>query len=305
MSMSRKYGREHRNGSALASMGLAVALFSAWSVGEAKSSELRDLLPESIQKSNVIKSGAMFAFPPTVMPGEDGRTLAGTVPELADAVGKVLGVKFEWADMQWPAQLPGLQAGTVDVLWGQVSITPEREKSIVDLVPWTMSEEMMLIPADNPHGLTSLENACGLRVATPVGSRQQKVVAEASDNCTKQGKAAVKNPQYRDTKSAIAGLTAGNADAYVDTLATLGYAAKQSRNRFTTVPSGIEGSFGGIAVAKQNTGLTQALQGALKKVIADGTYQKIMEKYGVEGGAIKGDDVEINPYTRTPVGQKS
>ena len=42
----------------------------------------------------------------------------------------------------------------------------------------------------------------------------------------------------------------------------------------------------GIAVAKTNQPLRDALQKALNALIADGSYRKILEKHGVEGGAV-------------------
>jgi len=43
----------------------------------------------------------------------------------------------------------------------------------------------------------------------------------------------------------------------------------------------------GIGVAKSNTALRDALQKSLDALIADGTYRKILEKHGVENGAVK------------------
>jgi len=43
----------------------------------------------------------------------------------------------------------------------------------------------------------------------------------------------------------------------------------------------------GIGVAKDNAALRDALQKSLNALIADGSYLKILEKHGVEGGAVK------------------
>jgi polar amino acid transport system substrate-binding protein len=42
----------------------------------------------------------------------------------------------------------------------------------------------------------------------------------------------------------------------------------------------------GIAVPKTNTALRDALQKSLNALIADGTYKKLLQKHGVEDGAI-------------------
>jgi polar amino acid transport system substrate-binding protein len=42
----------------------------------------------------------------------------------------------------------------------------------------------------------------------------------------------------------------------------------------------------GIGVAKSNTALRDALKKSLDALIADGTYRTILEKHGVESGAV-------------------
>lgn len=266
---------------------------------------LRDMLPDSIKKSNRIRVGAMFSFAPTVMVVEGSQEVTGTAPELANAVGDLLGVEFKYVEMDWPAQLPGLQSGNVDILWGQISDTAEREKSVVDLVSWYRGDEALLIPSKNPHKLDELPDACGLRIAAPVGSKQQRTIKAFSKKCEAKGKEGIRIPLFRDVSSAISALRAGNIDGYMDTGATLGYAAKQSDGQFTTIPTGTEPDMSGIAVVKSNPELTKAIHAALVKLVEDGTYLKILKKYGVEAGALPADEVKINPYTDTPVGSKA
>jgi polar amino acid transport system substrate-binding protein len=44
----------------------------------------------------------------------------------------------------------------------------------------------------------------------------------------------------------------------------------------------------------KTSGLTKPVQAALKKLIADGTYSKILAKWGVQSGAIPASKVTIN-----------
>jgi polar amino acid transport system substrate-binding protein len=266
---------------------------------------LRAMLPNEIREAGVIKAGALFSNPPNIFVKADGKTLTGTAWDLADAMGGLLGVKFEWTDMQWPAQLPGLQAGSVNVLWGQVSATAEREKSVVDLIAWYSGKEAVLIPADNPHHVTKLADACGLKIGVPIGSIQQQAVTQFSKDCQQAGKAAISALQFPGAKEAINALQSGNIDGWVDGIAPQGYAAKNTGGMFTTVPADIEGAQSGIAVSKSNPDLTKALAAALKKLVDDGTYTKILVSYGAEGGALSASEIQINPVTGIPVGQKA
>jgi polar amino acid transport system substrate-binding protein len=60
-----------------------------------------------------------------------------------------------------------------------------------------------------------------------------------------------------------------------------------------------------IAIGKSQPGLTKALLGAMQKIVADGTYAKIMAKYDVASAAITTGEVVANPVTKTAIGAKA
>lgn len=51
----------------------------------------------------------------------------------------------------------------------------------------------------------------------------------------------------------------------------------------------------GIAVAKSNAALRDRLQRALKAIIADGTYDALLEKWGLEQGAMRSAPINAGP----------
>jgi polar amino acid transport system substrate-binding protein len=78
----------------------------------------------------------------------------------------------------------------------------------------------------------------------------------------------------------------GRADAAGVSYATAIVAAKHSDGKLEAAPGGpVPGSTvdAGIAFKKENLQLGKALEAALKVVIADGTYKKIIEKWGLQG----------------------
>ncbi|MEZ5294934.1 MAG: transporter substrate-binding domain-containing protein [Ilumatobacteraceae bacterium] len=97
--------------------------------------------------------GALWETPPIIgVDTEDTTVPVGAAPDLAAALAPILGVEVEWQNMQWPAQLPGVQSGVVDALFGQVSVTEERELSIVDLIPFTKTTFSLLLPEGTGRG---------------------------------------------------------------------------------------------------------------------------------------------------------
>jgi polar amino acid transport system substrate-binding protein len=71
----------------------------------------------------------------------------------------------------------------------------------------------------------------------------------------------------------------------------IGYAAAQPEQFAVAPVPQIAPALEGISVAKTTPGLQAAVQAALLAMIADGSYQSILAKYGVDSGAITADQV--------------
>jgi len=269
------------------------------------SQELHDLLPTSIQDSGEISFGALWETPPVIgVDVTDASTPIGIAPDLVAMIAPILGVEATWSNMQWPAQLPGVQAGTIDALFGQVSVTAEREQSIVDLVPFQKTNEGLLLPEGNPEDFEKIADMCGFTIAVPVGSNQSAKVKEISDaECASDP---VIMAEYQGASSAVQALRAGTVDAWFDTVVSLDAIVKADPDVFTSVvlpESEMPTAFGGIAISKDQTGLTEALAGALQILINNGSYADVYEEYDVAAQQISADELVINPMTGTEPGE--
>jgi ABC-type amino acid transport substrate-binding protein len=269
------------------------------------SQELHDMLPAAIQDSGVISFGALWETPPVIgVDVDDATTPVGIAPDLVAEIAPILGVDAEWMNLQWPAQLPGVQAGTVDALFGQVTVTAEREQSIVDLVPFQKTQEGLLLPAGNPEGVEKIADMCGMTIAVPVGSNQSEAVKAISDaECASDP---VEMAEYQGATSAVQALRAGTVDAWFDTIGSLDAIVEADSATFTSVvlpETEMPTQFGGIAISKSNPGLSEAIAGALQVLIENGSYEAIYDEYDVAPMAITVDELVINPVTGTAPGE--
>ena len=269
---------------------------------------LHDLLPEGIQKSGTISFGALWETPPTISIDEaDPTKPAGITPDLAALFGEILGVDVEWQNLAWPAQLPGLQSGSVDVLFGQVSITEEREQSVVDLIPFQKRTYGMLVPDGNPAGAERLADMCGLTIGVPIGSKQAERVTAISDaECVAKGESAIKMNEYQGAAAAIQALRAGTVDGWLDASPNIISMATSEDAAFDGIElptDEIAVEYTGIAVAKDNPGLTEALVGAMRLIIENGDYAKVYESFDVKTEDMALTEVVANPLTGTPAGE--
>ena len=71
------------------------------------------------------------------------------------------------------------------------------------------------------------------------------------------------------------------------------YAVKQTDGQLEALGDIYDAAPYGYVVKKDQTEFAQAIADALKALIADGTYKTVLEKWGVEQGAIT--DPAVNP----------
>ncbi|MTE24233.1 transporter substrate-binding domain-containing protein [Microbacterium sp. ZXX196] len=310
--------REHRRSTvlALAAVPIVSGLFLAGcsastadddaAPAAANDAPLYDLLPADVQEAGVISFGALWETPPTIgVDPADPNTPVGFAPDVAAAMGEQLGVDVEWQNLQWPAQLPGVQSGSVDALFGQVSITEERETSIVDLVTFQVSDYAVLTRGEDDGAFARLDEMCGLNIAVPVGATQVEYVSAASDRCEEAGEPAIEMTEYQGATAALQALRAGTVDAWINGEDEQAQAVANNGDEFAMFTAGsdeLPPSMAGIAVGKDQPELTEAIYEALGALIDDGTYDELIEEWGLVGGITR-DELAINPITETPVGE--
>jgi len=119
-------------------------------------------------------------------------------------------------------------------------------------------------------------------------------VPAKSAACVKAGKPAIKKVSL-DTQDAAANAVAlGQADAFsADSPVTL-YGIVQLKGKLQTAGKTFEAAPYGMAVAK-DSGMAKAVQAALQSMVDDGSYGKILDKWGVADGGLK--KITINAAT--------
>lgn len=278
--------------------------------GETKVSvdeELRAMLPERIQESGVVVIGGTFDNPPVLFASESDATKpAGVAYDLSLAVGELLGIEPEWRNTQWAGQLPGLDAGTLDIAWGQATVTEERELSLYDMIPFYLAPLAVLVAEGNPAGITSFESMCGATIGGAIGAIQEYYVGLANEAfCVPQGKPEITYQSY-NTAEEVA-LASGSIDGVIDTWPVLVGAAAQLKGveavRLTDADE-FDSGLAGIVFSKDQPELSQAFAAALQKLWDEGVYQQILDDHKVPDAVLERDQLVVNYLTGTPAGER-
>lgn len=228
--------------------------------------------------------------PPGTSYLEDGKTLAGQDVDFAAAVAKVLGIELKREAASFEAILPALDSGKYDVGVGNFGVTDER-RGTIDFVTYINDGQGFATREDSKlDKVTDLAQLCGLNVATGAGTTFEATLEENKHVCSDAGKKAYKVQTYNEQGAIWSSLQQGRSDIVMSTINGLRYAvAQQEGLKFLNEFHRLDVGF----AFKKGTKLAPAFQAAVNKLIADGTYDRILKKWGTTGSAI--EKSEISP----------
>ncbi|MEU4223236.1 ABC transporter substrate-binding protein [Nonomuraea sp. NPDC026600] len=248
---------------------------------------LVSLVPDVVKSRGSLIMVTDAEYAPNEFVDADGKTLIGWDVELGTAIARKLGLQPQWINGRFDGIIPGLQAGKFDLGISSFSVTAEREK-VVDFVTYYRAPgTAMLVKKGNPKGLAfDGDKACGIRLSASQGSIQVDEIKKYSAACKAHGKPGVPGDGqvYVAQNDAVLALQSDRTDAVLSDTPVAAYSAKQANDAFEIAAYNHQDSAYGIALAKN--GLAKAVQGAMRSLIADGTYRKLLDKWGQSGGAI-------------------
>lgn len=242
------------------------------------------LVPANVKQAGQLKVATGSGYPPFEFYGADNKTLNGVDPEIMQAVGATLGLQVAFSDLKFDAVIPGLQSKRYDVAAIAMSITPVRNKA-VDFVSYFKGGTTLIVKAGNPSKLT-LDTLCGHKLAVQKGTvYADDYVPEFNKACTDAGNKEISVDVYPDQPQATLALSSGRAEASMSDYGPLAYVAQQAKGQFEVLQENYKPSLYGLALPKGSP-LAPAIQAGLKKIVADGSYAKILAKWQVQAGAI-------------------
>ena len=236
--------------------------------------------------------GSDIAYAPIEFFDENNNPV-GLDIDLANAIGEVLGVEVEFQNAGFDSLIPSLEAGRYDAIMSAMSVNPEREQ-VVDFIEYFNAGIGMIVAAGNPRGVEGFDDLCGTTVAVQKGTIQVDYLRGTPDapggkdqECKDAGEDGITVLEFDTDPEAVQALIAGQADAEMADFPVVAYSAQQNEGRVELVESQVEPGPYGIAVRKSSTELRDALQEAFDRIVEDGTYQEILERWDLTAGALE------------------
>ncbi len=261
------------SGSGSASSAPAASSGVSSSAGDAGSSTGSTSTPAEL---TTVEAGKLImstnaAFPPYEMTsdgeGYNGTGFEGIDVEIAGAIADKLGLELHIDDMDFTASLEAVQQGKSDICMAGLSVTEDRLRVMDFSDSYATGIQVVIVPEGSDVTLDNLgEQLIGTQRATT-----------GNIYCTDDyGEDHV--IAYDDGIVAVQDLLNGKVDAVV--------IDKAPAQEFVAANPGLvildteyANEDYAIGVAKGNTALVDAVNGALAELTADGTIQSIIEKY--------------------------
>lgn len=213
------------------------------------------------------------SFPPYEMVADDG-SFEGIDIEVAGAIAEKLGLELQVDDMGFDAALQAAQTGKSDMVMAGVTVTEERQAVMDFSNSYANGVQVVIVKEGSP-----IQTVDDLANANMIGCQMGTTgYIYCSDTPENGGFGEDHVTPYDDGAAAVQALMNGQIDAVViDNMPAQEYVAANPGLKI------LDGEFTNedyaIGVAKGNTALLDAINGALEELTNDGTIQSIVDKY--------------------------
>ncbi|GGD29598.1 ABC transporter substrate-binding protein [Aureimonas glaciei] len=235
---------------------------------------LLGLSPLASAQESVIRIATEGAYPPFNYMQPDG-SIAGLDVDIANALCAEMKAECTIVAQDWDGMIPALMANKFDAVIASMSITEERKLQVDFSDKYYTTPLAVVVPKDSALKGVGVEDMKGKTVGAQAATTQ----ANYADDVYAKGGAEVK--MYPTQDEAAADLQNGRVDALISdkfvVVDWLNKAGKDCCRLLGDVP-GTE-TEAGIAIRKGDDALRERFNGAIKAIVADGTYGKIVAKY--------------------------
>jgi polar amino acid transport system substrate-binding protein len=258
--------------------------------------------PSALAYKGKLTACSDIPYPPFEFYDDNGNP-AGLDIDMATEIAHRLGLQAQIINSVFDSIIEAVTGGKCDIIMSDMNITATRNKQI-SFIHYLDVGQSILVAKGNPKNINAPTDLCGQSVAAESGTTEVDYLQGTGDykgaglaaDCTKAGKPQVTMVATEKDSDALQQLQAGKVVAYFADTPVAGQYAAKNPDQFQLVGQPIEPAPVGIGLpcgsATDCTNVTltplgQAVQTALKSMMADGTYAKILAKYGAQQSAVK------------------
>lgn len=258
----------------IAAMAMAIGMVASLAAcGNTSSKQEGDDSGLKTVESGKLHMSTNAQFPPYEMTTDDGG-FEGIDVEVAQAIAGKLGLELVIDDMGFDAALTAVQTGQSDMVMAGVTVNEERLQVMDFSDSYATGVQVIIVKEDSPiQTVDDLANA--KMIGTQKGTTGYIFCSDTPEN---GGYGEDHVTAYDSGALAVMALMNDQVDAVViDNEPAKAFVEANEGLKILDTEFAVEDY--AIGVDKGNTQLLDAINGALKELIADGTVQSIVDKY--------------------------
>lgn len=264
----------------------AAACLALFATVQASAAEKAISLPQAVKAKGQVTVGINGIFAPMEFKNPGSEELIGVDVEIAQALGKAMGVKVVFDDQKFDQLLPSVTTGRVDFVISGLSDTTVRRKTF-DFIDYFISGTQAYTTKALSADHKTLEAFAGKTLAVSASTDYWGTMEKWSkDNLEAKGKPGFKLLAVDSEATARLQMVQGRAQFSAISPEVLGWLSKQNPGQFVPVGPVLAPDPYGMAFKKDNVELRDAVFEAFKRIHKDGTYKKILAKWEVGQSAV-------------------
>ena len=213
------------------------------------------------------------AFPPYEMISDNGG-FEGIDVEIATAIAQKLGLELVVDDMEFNSVIISVQGGKSDIAMAGLTVTDERKQNVDFTESYATGVQVIIVPEGSD--IQTVDDLANDKMIGVQDGTTGYIYCSAKVADGGYGEDHVSS--YPNGAMAIEALKGGKVDAVViDNEPAKAFVAANDGLKILDTEYIIENY--AIGISKDNPGLRDAVNNALKELIADGTVKTIVDKY--------------------------
>lgn len=250
--------------------------------------EVAALLPPEIAQAGVLRAGTNGAgTAPLAFLADDNETYIGSEIDIARIVADRLGLELDLRLTTWENWPLKLEAGEFDVVHANIGINAERLEKF-DFASYRAAYMSFLAKKGADFFLEDPDSVSGRIIAVGAATNQERILTDWNALLTEQGKEPAQLKNYSSDADTLLALGSGRIDASMGPYASLSFVA--ARRPDVEVQGRIDAGWPDqtlvAATFPAGSGLAAPYAAALNSLIADGTYAKVQERWGLSAESL-------------------
>ena len=251
---------------------------------QATNAALAATVPAAIRSAGTVTVAMDATYPPNEFIAPDGSTIVGMDADLSNAIMQTLGLKAKLTNATFDTIIPGIVAGKYGMGASSFTDTLARQK-VVDFVDYFNAGEGFYTKTGSTLTFNGLASLCGHTVAVESGTTEETDAKTQSAKCTAAAASKVTVLSFSTQSEANLAVSGGRADVGFADSPVAAYIVATSNGVFQNSGSSVNNAPYGLALPKGN-GMAKPVAAAVNALIANGVYNQILTKWGVQSGAI-------------------